>query len=229
MIVRFGLLQKNPSWSDERFAHHWLDDHGPLARKIPNLRAYRQNHVVDKRQLGISHQRGSWQFDGFSQLWFDDHQKMRLGMASEVAPKLVNDEGQFLGNMHIIAAESNTVIEPPAEQGAVLKRMSILTRTSGTSDARFRHEWYDVHADLVMKIPGVRGYRQNLVTVREREKGVFSEREDLPIDGMVELWFDSVASIEAGFASPAGQAAQAHGRTFLAEVTTFLVKEHVIL
>ena len=66
MIVRFGLLQKKSGMTQEEFSRFWLTKHGPLARRMPGLRAYSQNHIVDTRQLGIKHQRGAWQFDGFS-------------------------------------------------------------------------------------------------------------------------------------------------------------------
>ena len=229
MIVRFGLLQKKSGMTQEEFSRFWLTKHGPLARRMPGLRAYSQNHIVDTRQLGIAHQRGAWQFDGFSQLWFDDAEQMRRGITSDLGPELVRDEKLFIGNLHIIVAEPHTVIEPPARPHKVLKRMSLLTRLPGMTDDKYRHEWLNVHDGLVRKIPGVRGYRQNLVVARERVKGVPCSSSELPIDGMVELWFDSVPSIEAAFASPAGQDALAHGRTFLSEVTTFLVEEHVIV
>jgi len=217
MIVRMGLLQKKPDWSDEAFRRYWLDQHSQLAKQLPGLRGYRQNHVVDSRQIG------------FSQLWFDDRERMQRGVSSDLGPRLIQDEQHFIGTLHIIAAEATTVVAPPPTQGAVLKRMSLLKRADGMSDERFRHEWTSVHADLVKRMPGVRGYRQNLIVARERVKGSPCSWQELPIDGVVELWFDSIAGIEAAFGSPAGQATMAHGETFLSEVTTFLVQEHVIV
>ena len=53
--------------------------------------------------------------------------------------------------------------------------------------------------------------------------------DELPIDGIVELWFESPQTLEAAFASPAGQRTMAHAKTFLAEITAFLVEEHRIV
>ena len=78
-------------------------------------------------------------------------------------------------------------------------------------------------------MPGVSGYRQNVVTGRERIKGEPCGYDDLPIDGIVELWFESPEVLNAAFASPEGQRTMAHAQTFLAEITAFLVTERRIV
>ena len=82
---------------------------------------------------------------------------------------------------------------------------------------------------LVMKMPGVAAYRQNVVIARERVKGQPCGYDELPIDGVVELWFADAAALEAAFGSPAGRAAMKHGETFLAEVSVFAVKERRVV
>ena len=77
MIVRMGLLQKKPGLSAAEFRAHWRDAHGSLAAKLPGLRRYHQNHVVDRQQRGITYARGSYDFDGISELWFDDLPSMQ--------------------------------------------------------------------------------------------------------------------------------------------------------
>ena len=54
--------------------------HGPLAAKLPGLRRYHQNHVVDRAQRGITYARGGLDFDGFSELWFDDLPSMQAAL-----------------------------------------------------------------------------------------------------------------------------------------------------
>jgi hypothetical protein len=54
-------------------------------------------------------------------------------------------------------------------------------------------------------MPGVSGYRQNVVIARERIKGQPCGYEDLPIDGIVELWLERPETLEAAFSSPAGR------------------------
>jgi uncharacterized protein (TIGR02118 family) len=170
-------------------------------------------------------------FDGFSQLSFDDVQRADRAFGDgSLAAELIADEQHFLGGLHIVTAEPSVVIPLPqaAERARLLKRMSIITRLPSLSEEDFRHEW-KVHGDLVRKMPGVGAYRQNVVIAREREKGKPCDYETLPIDGIVELWFEDEITLQQAFASPAGQAAMAHAKAFLGEITAFLVNERQVV
>src|SRR6478672_11606656 len=86
MIVRMGLLQKKAGLEPAEFQSHWRNLHGPLAAKLPGLRRYHQNYVVDRQQRGISCARGSLDFDGISELWFDDLPSMRRAFSTDLVP-----------------------------------------------------------------------------------------------------------------------------------------------
>ena len=229
--VRMGLIRKKESWTTEAFQSYWSEQHGTLASSIPNLREYWQNPVVDRLQRGIDFARGPWDFDGFSQLWFDDAKEADLAFnKGALSAALIADEQHFLGELHIVTARQAEVIEVPAEpaRSALLKRISTLRRRGDVSEEDFRREW-EIHGVMVREMPGVGGYRQNVVTGRERTKGQPCDYDALPIDGIVELWFENPATLEAAFASPQGQRTMAHAKTFLSEITAFLVKERRII
>lgn len=227
MSVRMGMIRKKPDWSFEEFNSYWRDKHGPLAARAPGLREYWQNPVIDRLQRGIDFERGPWAFDGFSQLWFDDVKGADHAFNdSEMAAALIKDENHFLGGLHIVTAEQSVVVPVPQgpARNALLKRMSTLKRRSDVSEDDFRREW-KVHADYVRLMPGVSGYRQNVIVAREFVKGHPCAYENLPIDGIVELWFEDEKKLEAAFSSPAGKTTMAHAKTFLSEITAFLVDE----
>ena len=230
MNVRMGLIRKKSEWTTKEFQEYWRGTHGPLAARVPNLREYWQNAVTDRLQRGIDFARGPWDFDGFSQLWFDNVQQADSAFKdTELAAALIADEQYFLGGLHVVTATQHVVVPVPAEpeRGALLKRISTLKRRPDISENDFRREWI-AHRDLVTKMPGVSGYRQNVVIARERTKGQPCDYHDLPIDGIVELWFDNSATLEAAFSSPAGRVTMAHAKAFLAEITAFVVVEHRI-
>ncbi len=231
MNIRMGLIKKKPEWTDEAFQSYWKDTHGPLAARAPRLREYWQNAVTDRLQRGIDFARGPWDFDGFSQLSFDDAEQAGQAFSDgALAADLIADEKHFLGDLSIVTAERTVVVDlpPPPERGQLLKRISTLKRRPDLTEAAFRHEWR-VHADHVRRMPGIGGYRQNVVVERERVKGQRCDYAELPIDGIVELWFADAETLDAAFASPAGQVTMAHAKTFLSEITAFLVTERRIV
>lgn len=228
MQIRFGVLNKHASWSSEQFRNYWRDQHASLARQLPGLLSYHQNHVVDALQRGISHKRGPEVVDGLSQLAFDDSAAMSGAFSPELARRLVEDENHFIDRLRILVAQPHTVVEPP-KPGVGIKRMSFLRRREDVTPEKFAHEWQAVHGPLVRELPGLRGYRQNLVVGRESPKGVPVEWDGWPIDGVVELWFDDVQSLDAAFASPQGVKTMQHATTFIDEITTFLVEPFVVI
>ncbi len=228
MIVRSGLIRKKPNWTIGAFRRYWREKHGPLAAKLPGLRRYEQNHVTDSVQRGITFQRGPEQLDGFSMLWFDSLDAMRAAMATEAGQALVADENHFIGDLRIVAIDQVEVI-PPVTTRPVIKRMSLLRRIPEVTPETFKHEWRVEHAHLVKRLNGVQGYRQNLVTGREAPKGTPVDYPALPIDGIVELWFDDAESLAAAFATPQGATLMMHAREFISEITTFLVDPIVIV
>ena len=226
-----GLIRRKADWTHQDFIDYWRNTHGPLAAQAPGLRGYWQNAVTERLQRGVEFQRGPWDFDGFSQLWLAGAgQADHAFKNSDFAARLIADEKHFLGLLHIVTVTQSVVITVPeaSKRGNALKRLSILKRRPDISADEFRSEW-TAHADLVRRMPGVLGYRQNVVIARERTKGEPCSYDDLPIDGLVELWFNGPHALEAAFTSAAGQAATRHAKTFLAEITAFLVTEHQVV
>ncbi len=228
MIVRIELLQKAAGLSHAEFSRHWLGRPAELAARLQGLRRHEQHHVIDQLQRGIDYQRGPEQPDGFAMFWFDDEAAMHTAFASDAGKALDDALAACCSTRRALVIEQLEVI-PPASDGALIKRMSTLRRRADVLPEVFRHEWRDEHARLVKRIQGVRGYRQNHVLAREAPAGHPVNHAGWPIDGIVELWFDDAASLDAAFASPQGATLMMHAREFIAEITTFLVEPHLIV
>jgi hypothetical protein len=71
-----------------------------------------------------------------------------------------------------------------SKREALLKRVSMLKRRPDLSEDDFRRGWI-VHRDLVRQMPGVAGYKPNVVIARERIKGQPCAYNALSIDGIV--------------------------------------------
>ncbi len=228
MIVRIELLQKTDGLDSEEFSRRWLARPAELAAQLPGLLRHEQNHVIDHAQRGIDYQRGPEQPDGISMFWFDDEAAMLAAFASDAGRALAEAMANCCGSRRVLTIDQIEVITPATDRPRI-KRMSTLRRRADQSPNLFRHEWRDEHARLVKRIGGVRGYRQNHVLAREAPVGQPVDHAVWPIDGIVELWFDDAAGLDAAFASPQGATLMMHAREFIAEITTFLVERHVVV
>ena len=228
MIVRMGLLQKRADIDQQEFRTHWRTGHGALAAKLPGLRRYHQNHIVDRTQRGITYARDGLDFDGFSELWFDDVPAMQAAFASDEVKALAADEDRFISDLKLISAVQHVVIPTPTDV-PLIKRMTTLKRRPDVSAEKFQEEWFDVHSVLVKRLPQVKGYTQNLIFDRSHGRGKPARYEDLPIDGIVELWFTDTDELNQGFGSDAGKTLMTHATEFIAAMSTFLVETHKVV
>jgi uncharacterized protein (TIGR02118 family) len=224
MIIRMGLLSRRQGMSMTDFSSYWKNKHGSLVcSNIPNLKSYVQNHVTDQIQRGIDFKRGPLSFDGFSQLGFDSLTKMRSQIGQSVVEALIADEANFLDDITVITTLRNVVVQPP-RSGKFVKRMSTLRKRPDVTMPEFQRQWFNEHSYLVKRIPGLLGYRQNLVIDRQKSRTADAvDGLSLGIDGIVELWFEDVDAIERGFRSDRGRTTMTHAQEFISEISTFMV------
>lgn len=226
MILSIRLLCKKEDMKMEDFREHWLKKHGPLVTKIPAVRAYHQNHVLSAQAFDIP--TGGKVIDGIDMVWFDDKEAMEKCFASEEYQALIADEANFVGEITLFIAEQNK-ITPVNQDKKLIKRMSLITRHPNLDFDKYKYEWYVVHADFVLKMAEVEGYNQNLILDRFSERGQAASREEIAIDGIVELWFENEDALNKAFSSPNGERAKLHTRTLLSDVTPFLVQPYELM
>ena len=227
---RLSVLKKKPGMESAAFRRHWRQVHGPLAARMPGLQAYRQSHVVDLQQR-VPQARGPDEIDGFAQLWFRDEAAAKAASAAPESRPSYDDLSDFVGAMSLFAMTTNVVVPVTTTKDGArprAKRMTLLYAKAGMSHERFRHHWFVEHAEIVAGFPGIRGYHQHLVVERLPAPAHIADA-GVDCQGVLEMWFDSVAEMDAAFASPAGQAGAAHAGTFLDAITTYVVDEIVVL
>lgn len=82
----------------------------------------------------------------------------------------------------------------------MIKMISVMKRKEGMELARFREWLVNEHVVYARDIPNLRQYKVDVVV---------DEAPDAPYDGVSELYFDSIESMNEAFASEAGKAAGA--------------------
>lgn len=176
------------------------------------------NWVTDRSQKGIDYARGDDDLDAIAQFFCPDISSGMTAAASGDLDLAMGVPGHIIEEMNPILLLQNTVIPKPSDRTA-LKRMSILRKRPDVSDEDFQDQWFNLHALLVKRLPGILGYRQNLVLDGPRDAD-----GNRMVDGMVELWFPDSHTIEQAFRSDIGTTTMVHAREFIAEISTFLVE-----
>ncbi|WP_082000369.1 EthD family reductase [Arthrobacter sp. PAMC 25486] len=97
MPKRITYLQARTDKNLDVFRAHWSTTHADIARELPGVSAYRQNHVLES-SLEPKIDR-PYLVDGIVELWFADEGVVQAGFASEVADKLIIDEPEFLSGL----------------------------------------------------------------------------------------------------------------------------------
>jgi len=96
--------RRRPELSLEEFQRTWLDDHGPLVKRVrerlPQMRRYVQSHLLPgPASEGLRASRGAAEpYDGITEVWFDSIDDLGGDgeEALEGARQLLEDEGRFL-------------------------------------------------------------------------------------------------------------------------------------
>jgi uncharacterized protein (TIGR02118 family) len=175
------------------------------------------NRVTDRTQKGIEYSRGAMELDAIGQVFCGD-----IASATTLAASVAVLPQDRIAAAHRVICLQNTVIPVPASRTG-LKRMSILRKRPDVSSEDFQTEWFRLHSVLVKRLSGVEGYRQNLVL-----DGPRAADGNMVADGMVELWFPDMATIEAAFRAGPGLTLMTHAKEFIAEISTFLVHPHEV-
>jgi len=90
---RITYLEKRDGLARDGFRTHWSTTHAEIARALPGVTDYRQNHVLESAPgLGA----GLYRVDGIVELWFAADDVVHAGFDSDVADRLILDEQEFL-------------------------------------------------------------------------------------------------------------------------------------
>ena len=109
MIKSLSLLTRRNELTHEEFVRHWLDIHAPLARAVPGVRRYVQNHIRDERHRADI-PTTEVAVDGVAELWFDDRAAMDRANASPEAKRLHDDGALFIGGIKTFIIEEKVII-----------------------------------------------------------------------------------------------------------------------
>ncbi len=109
----------------------------------------------------------------------------------------------------------------------MIKVVGLLTRKPGMTHEAFVRHWFDIHGPLAHAVPGIRRYVQSHITGTRT-------RPDIPetgveIDGIAELWYDDLNSLQRAAATSEMKALTDDGALFIGQIKTYVVEERQII
>ena len=109
----------------------------------------------------------------------------------------------------------------------MIRRVSILTRKPELTHEEFVEHWENVHGPLARAVPGIRRYLQSHITDQHFRPDIPAQTDD--VDGIAELWYDSLEDLERSSQTPEAKALYADGALIIGKIRTFIIKEKEII
>ena len=109
----------------------------------------------------------------------------------------------------------------------MIKSLSLLTRKDGITHEEFVKHWCEVHAPLAHAVPGLRRYVLTHILAERTRVDIPSI--DADVDGIAELWYDDLASMQRANASPEAKRLHDDGATFIGRIKMFTTQEQMII
>jgi uncharacterized protein (TIGR02118 family) len=109
----------------------------------------------------------------------------------------------------------------------MIKVLGLLTRKAGITHEEFMRHWFDVHGPLAHAVPGIRRYVQSHIT-GTRTRPDISET-DVEVDGIAELWYDNIETMQRAGATPEMKALTDDGALLIGQIKTYVIDERQII
>ncbi len=106
----------------------------------------------------------------------------------------------------------------------MIKLVYCITKKATLTDEEFFHYWKNVHGPIGARIPGLRKL------VQSHRLTIPGDQRLPAYDGMAELWFDNIESLQAARNSREWQASTEDEANFIdsTKVASFISEEHII-
>jgi uncharacterized protein (TIGR02118 family) len=221
MIHTLYFITRKPSLSDAEFHRYWREVHGPIAKKIPQLKRYIQSHRIPFPGQNSP-------YDGAAEAWVEDEKALAaLRQSPEYLNGALADEPNFIDMSRVewLMTNDHVIIDGP-QSPQFVKMIFALKRQPGFSLADARKYWLDVHGPIVAKLPGLRRYVQ-CHTI----DAAYAYAEPR-WDGVAQLWADDVAALQSMLDSTEfkeGSWPDAAKFIDMSTIASFVVQEHQVI
>lgn len=223
MIKLVYVITRREDLSREAFNDYWLHRHGPLVAEQAQalrLRKYVQSHLIDHpANEGMRAVRGMLApVDGVTEVWWDSLADLEAAYATPQGATsgaiLAEDEAKFIdfSKSQVFLTEEHLIFDHTKGRGPgpeAVKVTYLLNRKAGMSQAECHRTWLQDHGPLVASLAEpllMAKYVQSHTIAPEANARSQAARNYLPpLDGITEVWIESLADLERSGATEAGR------------------------
>jgi uncharacterized protein (TIGR02118 family) len=83
------VMFKKEGMSREEFSGYWKETHAPIAKEMPGLKDYVQNHAL------LDPEGNEPPYDGFAELYFESQEAMEEALGTQQGERLLADLPNF--------------------------------------------------------------------------------------------------------------------------------------
>jgi len=197
VIHQLIFAHPRPGMSEQEFQRYWVHEHAVrYASRIPQIRRY----LIDTR-IPFGPEPADPLWSGVAEIWLENEEEQ---LASLQTPEFLEgaraDEPRWAAFWRTLVLDTDAHVVLPGpelvrEPGGV-KLILLVKRRAGMPLDDFRRYGREVHAPLVLDVPGLRRYLQGYT-----RDGAYAIGEAV-LDGAHQLWFDDTDALAEALASP---------------------------
>jgi uncharacterized protein (TIGR02118 family) len=202
------LCQKIDTMTRDEFVQYAKKVHVPLVLAMPGIRHYQANFMLASDE--------ALPYDGVIHLWFDSAEDLEKAYASPEGRKALADAPACVKMPTTSIPVTENWLINEVQHNRMFKAIFLASRKEGMSMEAFREYQMNIHVPLVLKIPGMRGYKVDFAR---------HQPEPAPYDAVISLWFNSSDDFQTGMSSPEAQHAIADQSNFLDSQAVMLLCE----
>ena len=228
-IIR--MVKRRRDMTLAQFKEYWLTKHAELHRKSLDL--YPVRRIVASFSTGEVALGGTEsQFDAMTAIYFDTLEDLRAAKAGPVPRMMADDEKNFVESVPInIVADEHVMSRKPGvekvlKKSGQLKIIRTVYRRKDLTHQQFKDYWLNNHSKLENIVVTQSPTQYIVATFAIAEPG-----REPDMDGMVELYYQSVEDIRAMFASKIPQMMRDDEQNFVqmdAPAIRAVTEEHLI-
>lgn len=252
MIKLVYVITRRADMSSEAFHDYWLNTHGPKVAgvaKAIRARKYVQSHLLDHpANEGMRAVRGMLPpVDGITEVWWDSLDDFNAayatpeGIAADAI--LAEDEGKFIdfAKSQVFMTHENVIFDHTKGKGLgpdALKVTYLLSARNDLTRAACHKTWLHDHGPLVASFAEpllMQKYIQSHTVEGGQNPAVrLGVTMAPPLDGITEVWIDSLDDLgrsgetEAGRKAGAALAEDERRFVEMGNSRCFLTREHLI-